>query len=140
MPLELESLQSAIASLGLVLEKGAEVSDDHPADAVLRTAVQSGVIKHFEFTYELSWKFIKRWLEVNVSRTAADGVTRRELFRMGFENLLIDDVDRWMDYHQARNQTSHTYRKTTDDEVYSVIPAFLDDARLLLAALEARDD
>ena len=70
-----------------------------------RRVVQSGVIKHFEFTYELSWLFIKRWLEANVSPNAGDGVARRELFRLDAENLLIDDVDRWMRYHQARNRT-----------------------------------
>jgi nucleotidyltransferase substrate binding protein (TIGR01987 family) len=109
-------------------------------DTVLQNAVKAGVIKHFEFTYEMSWKFIKRWLELNVSPNTADGVTRRELFRYGFEHQLIQSVDRWMDYHLARNDTSHTYRKETADAVYAVIPAFLTDARMLLAALEARND
>ncbi len=45
-----------------------------------------------------------------------------------------------MNYHLARNNTSHTYRKATVDAVYSVIPAFLADSQLLLAALEARND
>ena len=109
-------------------------------DTVLQNAVKAGAIKHFEFTYEMSWKFIKRWLEINVSPNTADGVTRRELFRYGFEHQLIQNVDRWMDYHLARNDTSHTYRKETADAVYAVIPAFLTDARMLLAALEARND
>ena len=78
--------------------------------------------------------------EVNVNPNAADGVTRRELFRMGAENRLIDDVDRWMNYHLARNRTSHTYRESTANEVHAVIPAFPEDALLLLAALEARND
>ena len=52
----------------------------------------------------------------------------------------LDDVERWMDHHEALNETTHTYRKATADEVYAAIPAFLDDARLLLAALEARND
>ncbi len=106
----------------------------------LQNAVKAGVIKHFEFTYELSWQFIKRWLEINVSPNTGDGVTRRELFRLGAENRLIDDVDRWMRYHRARNLTSHTYRETTANEVYAVIPAFLEDVRHLLVALEARND
>ena len=109
-------------------------------DPILRVAVRAGAIKHFEFTYELSSLSIKRWLEANVSPTAGDGVTRRQLFRLAAESRLIDDVGRWMRYHQARNRTSHTYRETAANEVYAVIPEFLADARSLLVILEANND
>ena len=147
MPLDLEGLQNAIGSLEQALavyqafddrEGGNLMTGDMPE--ALRRVLQSGVIKHFEFTYELSWLSIKRWLELNINPNSADGVTRRELFRLGAENRLIDDVDRWMDHHSARNDTSHTYRKTTADAVFAAIPAFLQDARRLLHALEARND
>ena len=140
MDLELESFRSAVGSLSQALEHSEDATLMNSLDETLRNVVQSGVIKHFEFTYEISWKFIKRWLETNVSPNVADGVTRRELYRLGFENRLIDDVDRWMDHHEARNETTHTCRKATADEVYAAIPAFLEDAHLLLAALEARND
>ena len=99
-----------------------------------------GVIQHFEFTYELSWKFIRRWLETNIGRDSADGVSRRELFRMGAENRLIDDVDAWMRYHAARNNTSHTYNPSVAAEVYGISLDFARDAGRLLAALEARNE
>lgn len=140
MPLDLENLRNSIASLRLVLERCEDQTTMQALDAVLQNAVKAGVIKHFEFTYEQCWLAIKNWLEDNVSPNAADGVNRRELFRMGTEQRLIDDVGRWMRYHGARNRTSHTYRETTANEVYSVIPAFVEDAQLLLAALEARND
>jgi len=31
--------------------------------------IRAGVIQNFEFTYKLSWKFIKRWLENNIGNT-----------------------------------------------------------------------
>ncbi|MCY4555879.1 MAG: nucleotidyltransferase substrate binding protein [Chloroflexi bacterium] len=147
MPLNLKNLQNAIGSLEQALDVYRALVDQEDrallmgdSEETLRRVLQSGVIKHFEFTYELSWLSIKRWLELNVSPNSADGVTRRELFRLGAENRLIDDVDRWMDHHSARNDTSHTYRKTTADAVFAAIPAFLQDARRLLHALEARND
>ena len=146
MPLELESLRNAThvlseaLNLGQTLESQGYSGPTGERNETLRTVVRSGVIKHFEFTYEMSWLFIKRWLENNVNPDAADGVTRRELFRMGAENRLINDADRWMGYHFARKRTSHTYRESAADEVYGVIPHFLADARLLLEALEARND
>ena len=142
MPLPLDGLRNAIASLDQALAHSQDTALMNSLDETLRPVIRAGVIKHFEFTYELSWLAIKRWLEVNVHPNAADGVTRRELFRHGAEQRLIgvDDIDRWMDYHEARNRTSHTYRETTANEVYAVISGFLADARLLLAKLEARDD
>ena len=140
MPLNFAGFRSAIGSLTAVIERSEDQTAMDGLDPILRVAVRSGAIKHFEFTYELSWLSIKKWLEANVSPTTGDGVTRRELFRLSAESRLIDDVDRWMRYHQARNRTSHTYREATANEVYGVIPEFLADARSLLAILEARND
>jgi len=140
MHLNLENLRNSIASLRLIFERSEDDSTMEDLDAVLQNAVKAGVIKHFEFTYEQSWLAIKKWLEINVSPNTGDGVTRRELFRLGWEQRLIDDVDGWMRYHRARNLTSHTYREATANEVYSVISAFIGDAQLLLAALEVRND
>lgn len=132
MPLDLQSLQNAISSLEQALAVYQALGDQEDRalmigdfEETLRRVLQSGVIKHFEFTYELSWLSIKRWLEANVSPTTGDGVTRRELFRLAAESRLIDDVDHWMRYHLARNDTSHTCRKTTADAVFAVIPTFL---------------
>ncbi len=82
MPLVLDGLRDAISGLELVLERTDAADSSHELDEVLLRAAKSGVTKHFEFTYELSWRFIRRWLETNISRDAADGVTRQELFRL----------------------------------------------------------
>ena len=139
MPLLLDGLRDAVSGLDLVLSRTEVAEQYEELDEVLLRAVKSGVIKHFEFTYELSWRFIRRWLETNVSRDLADGVTRQELFRLGAEYRLISRVEDWMVYHRARNLTSHTYRQATAEEVYAVIPSFLEDAKSLLTALELRN-
>jgi nucleotidyltransferase substrate binding protein (TIGR01987 family) len=138
--LVLSSLQRSVSALAGVLAKSDDTEFMSNLDDVARNAVRAGVIKHFEFTYELCWKFIKRWLETNVSATAADGVTRRELFRLGAENRLIDDVEQWMRYHEARNLTSHIYQPEIAESVYNTAHDFARDAARLLAALEARND
>jgi nucleotidyltransferase substrate binding protein (TIGR01987 family) len=138
--LELSSLQIAVAALAAVLARSDDADLMSHLDDVTRNAIRAGVIQHFEFTSELCWKFIKRWLEMNISATAADGVTRRELFRLGAENRLIDDVEQWMRYHEARNVTSHTYQPEIAERVYNTAHDFTRDAARLLAALEARND
>jgi nucleotidyltransferase substrate binding protein (TIGR01987 family) len=140
MPLELDSLQKAVAAPSRVLARSDDLEFMRGLDEVARNAIKSGVIQHFEFTYELCWKFIKRWLEMNVSAVAVDGVTRRELFRQGAENRLIDDVEQWMRYHDARNKTAHTYQPEIAESVYGIAHDFAPDAQRLVKALEARND
>ena len=140
MPLELSSLKKAVSALADAVAKSDDASFMGGLDDVARNAIKAGLIQHFEFTYELCWKFIKRWLEMNVSPITADGVTRRELFRLGAENRRIDDVEQWMRYHEARNLNSHTYEPEIAERVFNTAHRFARDAARLLAALEERDD
>ncbi len=140
MLLELDSLRKAVAALTAVVAKSDDDTIMSRLDEVTQNAVRSGVIQHFEFTYELCWKFMKRWLEMNISVDVADGVTRRELFRLAAESRLISDVEQWMRHHDARNRTSHTYDPEAAESVFQAAHAFVGDAQLLLAALEARND
>jgi nucleotidyltransferase substrate binding protein (TIGR01987 family) len=138
--LELSSLKKAVSALTSVLARSDDAEFMSRLDDVAANAIKAGAIQHFEFTYELCWKFIKRWLETNISPAIADGVTRRELFRLAAENRLIEDVEQWMRYHAARNLTSHTYEPEMAERVYNTAHDFAPDAARLLAALEARND
>ena len=140
MALVLSSLQKAVSALNSVLAKSDDALFMSSLDDVARNAIKAGVIQHFEFTYELCWRFIKRWLETNIAPAVADGVTRRELFRLGAENRLLENVEQWMRYHEARNLTSHIYQPEIAERVYNTAHEFAPDAARLLAALEARND
>ena len=109
-------------------------------DGDLQEVIRAGVVQNFEMAYEQSWKMMKRWLEENVGATYVDGVTRRELFRFAAENRFITDVDRWMEYHEARNQTSHTYNEETAQGVFGEATEFVHDAEQLLKILEEHND
>ena len=139
MNLDLSSLRKAIESL----EKTLKVAENKELAAGLdddaKDAIRAGGIQNFEFTYELCWKFMRRWLGINVGSTYVDGVTRRELFRLSAENRLISDVDQWMEYHDARNETAHTYNEDTADDVFETSRIFLADAKKLLEALKERN-
>jgi nucleotidyltransferase substrate binding protein (TIGR01987 family) len=140
MKLDLSSLRKAVESL----KKTLQVAEDEAFISGLsdnqKDTVRAGVIQNFEFTYELCWKFMRRWLEINLGSTYVEGVARRQLFRLSAENKLIDDVDRWMEYHDARNETSHTYDEDTAEDVFSTAREFPADAEKLLKALERRND
>jgi nucleotidyltransferase substrate binding protein (TIGR01987 family) len=97
--------------------------------------VRDAAIQRFEYTYELAWKMIKRHLEWSGDAEAGT-LTRRDLFREAARIGLIADADVWFEYHQARNETSHTYEETAAEEVYESARKFAVDARALLNELE----
>ncbi len=109
MTLDLTSLRSAIASLEKSIRSYRVLSENSTLTRDDIDTVKAGVIQNFEVAYEQCWKFMKRWIEQNVSSDVVDGVTRRELFSISAENRLIDDVSVWMEFHQSRNLTAHTY-------------------------------
>lgn len=140
MALDLESLIKAVASLERAWNFSAnrlKSSDISPDEA---DVLRAGVVQNFEFTYELCWKFIKRWLELNLSPGMMDGITRKQLFRYAAENHLIDDFEAWVMYHDLRNKTSHTYDINVSQMIFEGAGKFLGDAKKFVAALELRND
>ena len=133
--LELTSLQKAIDSLRESMKCYNKNAGSVPAD-ILRDSV----IQRFEYTYELSWKMIKRWLEINLGSTYVDGVSRKELFRYAAEHHLIQDPIKWFSYHEARNQTSHVYDEIVAEDVFGVVGDFIKDVEYLYQEIIKHND
>ena len=140
MSLELESLRKAIGALGDLLAVGEDHRRMERFTEVERNGLRAGVIQYFEFTYELSWNSIKRWLQENRDPSITVGATRRHIFRIAAREGLIHDPKGWMEYTNARNLTSHTYKEEIAERVYGEVPAFLRASRQLLATLEDSND
>ena len=140
MPLDLSPLVSAAAALDRALRVVADEAQWTALSTAVQEAVSAGVIQNFEVAYEQSWKMVKRWLESNAGPVDVDGVSRRHLFRMAAEAGLIEDVEAWMKFHLARNETSHTYNCEKAKAVVEMAPLFLKACHGLLNMLEARND
>jgi nucleotidyltransferase substrate binding protein (TIGR01987 family) len=127
MALDLESLEKSIAALGRALAFASKVEGK---DQETAEVARNSVIQCFEVAYEQGWKFMQRWIEENVSPDLVRGVPKRELYRHAFEQDLIKDVDEWMRYHGARNETSHTYDLEKAEGVFRVAGDFHNEIRL----------
>lgn len=102
--------------------------------------LRDGVIQRFEYTFELAWKMLKRRIEIDVGNSEeVDSYSKRQLFRVGGERGLIDDVESWFDSLEKRNLTSHTYEGATAAQVASVIERFSGCAGRLLEKLKERN-
>ncbi len=131
--LDLTSLRDALASLRRALARW----QPNPADEEIRDAC----IQRFEYCFELSWKMLKRRLELDLPDAAAvDAMSYRDLIRSGAERGLVANAAAWMLYRDKRNTTSHTYNAARAAEVAAVIPAFETHAQHLLSLLQTRNE
>jgi nucleotidyltransferase substrate binding protein (TIGR01987 family) len=136
--LDINPLQNAVSSLERALNVIFKKEQMENPDIDELETIRAGVIQNFEFTYELCWKYMKRWLEFNFDRESVNGITRLELFRLAAENKLIADVEQWFQFHKARNKTSHEYNGIVAVDVYQSARTFLPHAKDFVSRLERR--
>ena len=99
--------QKALSQLQKFIDKG-ELSE----------LEEQGLVKAFEYTYELAWTTLKDFLEY---RGQTDIYGSRDAIRKAFQLNLIDDGESWMDMLKSRNITSHTYNKETAEEICQAV-------------------
>lgn len=91
-------------------------------------------VKRFEFTYEMAWKTIKRYLDYE----GIEAAYPRACFKEAYSQKLITDQQVWLDMIEQRNLSSHVYNQ---DEVAGILGK-LNDFRAafedLLLQLEKR--
>ena len=113
--------EKALQSLTEVFKK--------PKNAIIRDAA----IQRFEYTFELSWKILKRYFKVN---NHLDIFNIKDIFREGGNQGLIENVEKWFEYLEARNLTSHTYDENIAEKVYEKAQEFEKAALFLLDQLK----
>ena len=99
--------RKALSQLTKFIDKG-ELSD----------LEEQGIIKAFEYTYELAWNTMKDYLEY---QGIVDVAGSRDSIREAFKINLIADGSAWMEMIKSRNLTSHTYNEDTAEEIVSAI-------------------
>ena len=82
--------------------------------AELNELEEQGMVKAFEYTYELGWNVLKDFLEY---QGIVDLVGSRDTIRAAFKEGVISDGDGWMHMISSRNQTAHTYNRATAEEI-----------------------
>lgn len=92
---------------------------------------RDGAIQRFEYTFELCWKTMKR-----VLRAKGSSVNHpKDVFREAAAEGLISDVTAWFTHLEARNRTTHIYKRSVAEEVFAVLPHFRVDLEKFLTKL-----
>lgn len=128
MKLNLSSLEKALESLSLALIEYKKNSNEF---------IRDSCIQRFEYSYELSWKMVKRHLElVEADKASIDELAFPNLIRKANEKgLLLSNWSKWKVYREARNTTSHAYDKIKADAVFAIIPDFYKEMEYLYQQL-----
>lgn len=97
---------------------------------------QFGLIKAFEYVFELAWNTLRDLLH---SQGNASLLGSRDALREAFRLGLIDDGEAWMLMIQDRNHTSHTYNRATADAIASqIVSVYLPCYQALRSRLQQR--
>ena len=76
-----------------------------------------GLIKCFEYTFELAWKTMKDYLEMEGFNVKSP----RSAIKTAFQVQLISDGHTWIDALEKRNLMAHTYDENKADEAATLI-------------------
>ncbi|MDR0983577.1 MAG: nucleotidyltransferase substrate binding protein [Ruminococcus sp.] len=102
-------------------------------------ALRAGLIQNFETAYELSWKTMKRYIEIyQAGDMTADFLTRKDFFRKAAAMGLIADPVKWFGFTELRNRTVHTYAEEIAEAVYAAMEDFGEELNSFVDALEKR--
>ena len=100
----------------------------------LSVYTRDSVIQRYEYTYELSWKMIERFLlEIFNIREKTFGGKLKEALRNG----LVDNIESWVVFREVRNYTSHSYNEQVAIWTYGKAAEFLPIAQKLILVLQS---
>jgi len=109
-------------------------------DKVLKTSEddvqRAAAIQAFEMCFELSWRVMKDWLEMQGISLASP----REIIRESARQGLIDNPAEWLDFLETRNLSAHTYNEQNAVEAYRIIKdLFAASVNMLLSGVRAAE-
>lgn len=123
--LSLDELKKAISTLNEALEFTESVKS-HPTQFKI---ARDACIQRFEYCIELSWKVSMKKLG---SMTKFPKQAVREMARAD----LISSAETWLDFIEARNNSSHSYDEDIAQKVFSEILMFSKEVDALYLNLE----
>ena len=77
-----------------------------------------GLVKSFEYTYELAWNTLKDFLE---HQGETNIVGPKDVIKRAFKVGIIANGQTWIDMIESRNRTSHIYNEEVAQEIAKAI-------------------
>lgn len=92
------------------------------------TLNRDAAIQRFEFTVELAWKCLQKFLREQKIICRSPKECLKEAFKFG----LVGDDQRWLMALDDRNLTAHTYKEEIAEKIFSNLAGYLEIFKKLL--------
>ncbi len=101
-------------------------------------AVRDSVIQRFEFTYSIALKTLRKYfIERAFILEEINQMSFNEMIRTASQlNLIKSNLEKWTNYREMRNLTSHTYDEKIALQVVSIVPDFSEEITYLISKLK----
>jgi len=121
------------------LEKAYQLYEISEIDSVEKDIYRSACVKEFEIILEQTAKIVKKILKnFVVSYEEVNRLYFKDVFRKAahYELLELEEIQRWLEYRDYRNQTAHEYGSGFAQEVMVVIEQFIKDAKKIVQLID----
>lgn len=99
-------------------------------DVKMREYIADACVKRFEYTVEISWKLMKRYLKLEYGKEDKE-LTMNNIFRLMEGYGFIKSWESWKYYYEKRNNTSHEYNKEKAADILKITEKLYEDAEFL---------
>ncbi len=135
MPLDITYFVRCIETL----ERAYSLLQEVDADTIEYDMYRSACIKEFEIILEQGGKLLRKVLKPYFhSDKVADKLYFKDIFRQAVLRDLIseDACERWLTYRDSRNNTAHDYGVNFAEEILTILPQFIIDAKDLASLIQ----
>jgi nucleotidyltransferase substrate binding protein (TIGR01987 family) len=125
------------------LEKSYMLLNNANPEEIYFDIYRSACVKEFEIILEQCGKLLRKCLKPYFhSSSAVDRLYFKEVFKQAvLKGIISDDVcERFLGYRDNRNSTAHDYGVNFAEETLQLIPGFIEDARMIVHAINKQND
>ena len=140
MLLEFGHLQKSCEKLAKVLDCSQDTERMERLGSDVEMCIRLAIIYHFEATYNLAVKMIRRQLsEIVANPRELDGMSFANLMRDAARVRLIHDSAAYIGYKNLMNKTPYVYDPELAKTIVAAMPDFLDSVRFLIKEMIRRN-
>ncbi len=103
-------------------------------DSIEYEVYRNATVKGFELCLEMSGKLLKKALKPYFANPSqVDTLVFKDLFRHAHKHRLLtqEEVERWLQYRDNRNNTAHDYGQSFAEETLLLLESFMIDVKHL---------